>query len=89
MHEFVVALRNGLRFTVKAHRLVSVEGRPYIALIDDDAVPQGSADPLAGAIGLFSKDEVVLVFSKGHLLAQEKGDPIDPQYIVGNSDIPF
>jgi hypothetical protein len=89
MHEFVVTLRNGLRFTVKAHRVVAVEGRPYVALIDDDAIPQGCTDPLAGAIGLFSKDEVALVYSRSHLLAQEKGDPIDPQYIVGNSDIPF
>ena len=43
-----------------------------------------------GAIGLFAKDEVALVFAKGHLLSEEKGEPIDPQYVVGgHSDIPF
>jgi len=46
MHEFVVTLRNGLRFTIKAHRVVVADG--YVALIDDGAVPAGSADSFAG-----------------------------------------
>ena len=87
MHEFVVGLRNGLRFTVKAHRMVVADG--YVALVDDASVPTGSSDPLAGAIGLFDEKEVALVFSKGHLLAEEKGEPIDPHYVAGHSDIPF
>ena len=88
MHEFVVTLRNGLRFTVKAHRVVVADG--YLALVDDGAVAAGSSDPLAGAIGLFAQNEVALVFAKGHLLSEEKGEPIDPQYVVGgHSDIPF
>lgn len=88
MNEFVVALRNGLRFTMKAHRVVVADG--YLALVDDGAATAGSADPLDGAIGLFAKNEVALVFAKEHLLAEEKGDPIDPQYVVGgHSDIPF
>jgi hypothetical protein len=88
MQEFVVVLRNGLRFTVKAHRVIATEGT-YIALVDDSAIAAGSADPLAGAVGLFTRDEVALVFSKGHLLGEEKGEPINPQYVVGGQDIPF
>ena len=88
MHEFVVALRNGLRFTVKAHRLVVADG--YLALIDDGTATAGSSDPFSGAIGLFEKGEVALVFAKGHLLSEHKGEPIDPQYVVGgHSDVPF
>jgi len=87
MHEFVVTLRNGLRFTVKAHRVIVADG--YLALIDDGSSTAGSLDPFAGAVGLFAKNEVALVFAKGHLLSEEKGEPINPQYVVGNSDIPF
>ncbi|HEY3788697.1 MAG TPA: hypothetical protein VGL71_07575 [Urbifossiella sp.] len=87
MHEFVVALRNGLRFTVKAHRVLVAEG--YLALIDDGAAGSPIGDPFAGAVGLFAKGEVALVFSKGHLLSEEKGDPIDANYVSAQSDIPF
>jgi hypothetical protein len=86
MHEFVVTLRNGLRFTMRASRVIVADG--YLALIDDGAT-NGSADPFAGAVGLFDEKEVALVFAKGHLLSEEKGDPINPQYVVGQSDIPF
>jgi len=85
MQEYVVTLRNGLRFTVRANRVFVADG--YVALIDDAAV-QGSTVAFDGAVGLFDEREVAVVFSKGHLISQEKGDPIDPQHVVG-SDIPF
>lgn len=87
MHQFVVAFRNGLRFTIKADRLLVADG--YLALIDDSAIPAVTADPFAGAIGLFTKNEVAVVFTQEHLVSEEKGEPIDPDYVIRQSDVPF
>ena len=88
MHEFVIILRHGQRFTITADRVVLQDAR-YIALVTDD--PAGTdPDPLRNAIALFERGEVAAIASRGHLLSEEKGEPIAPQFVIGgDSDIPF
>ena len=90
MHEFVVTLRNGTRFTVKADRVV-LDDPQYVALVHDRRPTIGDPNPLAGAVALFVRGEVAAVVSRDHLVGEEKVDPISPHYVGGdpNSDIPF
>lgn len=87
MHEFVVTLRKGQRYTVTADRVVLHDAN-FVALVADDGTTN-SADPLAGTVALFTRGEVAAVVVSGHLVSEEKVEAISPQYVVGDSDIPF
>jgi hypothetical protein len=87
MREFVVILRSGVRYTVKAQRIVSAH--PYIALVLSTApyVGEPSADD---AVALFDRDQVLAVLSREHLVSEEKGESVAAPHVVGVGDaIPF
>jgi hypothetical protein len=90
MPEFIVALRSGQRFTVKADRFRFEGG--YLALSVAPPPSVANNDPFAGVVGLFEKKQVLLVVTREHLVAEEKGEPIQSSQVVGVSDddpIPF
>ena len=88
MREFIVTLRSGRRYTVKAERLK--RDADYLAFVVAPPTSIGDLDPLEGAVALFDRREVAVVVARDHLVAEEKGEPIDPHYVAdGGSDVPF
>jgi hypothetical protein len=83
VREFVVTLRNGTRYTVKADR-VRLE-HPYLALLADRV----GFD--AEVVAMFDGQYVVAVLDRGQLASEEKGEPVRPDHFSGDrgDDIPF
>lgn len=82
MREFVVVLRSGVRYTVRAERIVWEP--PYLALVL-------SREPHGGdTVAMFTQHEVAAVFAREHLVSEERGEPITNSNNLGNDDsIPF
>jgi hypothetical protein len=87
MREFIVTLRSGLRYTIKAER-VARDGR-YIALVVSP--PALGSDPFDGVVALFEQSQVAVVVARDNLVAEDKGDPVDPHYVAddADTDVPF
>ena len=89
MHEFVVTLRCGLKFVVKADRVVLLD-RQFLALVL--TLPGADGEPATNGetVALFERAQVAAVVAKGHLVSEERCDPIaGPYEIDGRDDIPF
>ncbi|HSQ55599.1 MAG TPA: hypothetical protein VLM40_07620 [Gemmata sp.] len=89
MREFVVTLRCGKRYTVKADRLRREDG--HLMLVASQSSAIGDLDPFHGVIALFDERQVAVVIARDHLIAEEEGSPVDPHYVAsdGESNIPF
>ncbi len=90
MPEFMVAFRSGQRFTVKADRFRFESGYLMFTVTPPPSV--ANSDPFAGVVGLFEKKQVVLIVTREHLIAEEKGEPIQGPYVIECEDddpIPF
>lgn len=90
MPEYLVVLRSGQRFTVRADRFRFESG--YLTFTVNPPPSIANNDPFAGVVGLFEKKQVVLVVTREHLVAEEKGEPIPGPHMVGATDddpIPF
>ena len=90
MREFVVTLRSGHRYTVKAERFRCEAGHALFVATPEAAI--GDLDPFAGVVALFDLREVAVVVARDHLVSQEQGEPIGAEYTVDSqpdSDIPF
>ncbi len=89
MREFVVTLRCGLRFVVKADRVVRLDAQ-YLALVLDRTPTIGDAEGSADTVALFERSQVAVVVAREHLVSEEKCDPIPPYEDDARvSDIPF
>lgn len=89
MNEFVVTLRCGLKFVVKANRVVLLD-RQFLALVL--TLPGADGEPAATGetVALFERGQVAAVVGKSHLVSEERCDPIaGPYEIDGRDDIPF
>jgi len=90
MHEFVVTLRCGLKFVVKADRVVLLD-RQFLALVM--TLPGGDNEPdTAGeTVALFERAQVAAVVAKAHLVSEERCEPIAGPYGADprDADIPF
>jgi hypothetical protein len=90
MREFVVTLRCGKRYTIKAERFRFESG--YLALLITPSASVASNDPFAGVVGLFEQSQVVTLVDREHLVSEEKCDSTSGPYVVGSADdcpIPF
>ncbi len=88
MREFVVTLRCGKRYTVKADRVV-VHNSQYLALVIDRASTASNPDPEGDIISLFEREQVTVVVTREHLISEEKCDSIPGPYVVSNDDRPI
>jgi hypothetical protein len=90
MREFVVTLRCGLKFVVKADRVVRLDHQ-YLALILDRPPAIGDADGPGDIVAMFERNQAAVVVARNNLVSEEKCDPIGPGELdgAGNSDIPF
>ena len=87
MREFVVTLRCGLKFVVKAERVVLLD-RQFLALV----VPRdGESDANGEPVALFDRAQVAAVVARDHLVSEEKCDPIGGRFGIegGDDAIPF
>jgi len=90
MREFVVTLRCGKRYTVKAEQFRFESG--YLAFLVTPLGSVASNDPFAGVIGLIEQSQVITLVDREHLVSEEKCDSISGHYVVGSADdcpIPF
>lgn len=89
MREYIVTLRNGTRYRVRADG-VRVDP-PYLALVL--AAPQTVADPApkGDVVALFDQKQVCVVTAVENLVSEERCDPAPRPHYVGSddSDIPF
>jgi hypothetical protein len=84
---FIVTLRSGRRYTLKAEEIRFNNG----GCIEFWAFPPSSeADPYPGKqiVGLFALHEVVAVVAKENLVAEEQGE-LSPHVVNGDDQIPF
>jgi hypothetical protein len=87
MREFVVTLRCGLKFVVKAERVVLLD-RQFLALV----IPrEGEFDANGETVALFDRAQVAAVVARDHLVSEERCDPIASRFGVegGDDAIPF
>jgi hypothetical protein len=89
VREFVVTLRNGKRFTVRADRVKRESD--YIALVVASPPAIGDLDPFEGVVALFDRRQVAVVVVRDHLVSEEQVEALDPHYAADDpgSDIPF
>lgn len=86
MREFVVTLRCGVRFVVKAGRVVLLD-RQFLALVVDRP---DSSDPNGDTVALFDRNQVAAVVAREHLVSEERCDPIGERFAAAADDgIPF
>lgn len=84
MREFVVTLRCGLKFVVKADRVILLD-RQFLALVTNR--DDGEAEPSGETVGMFDRGQVTAVIARDHLISEEQTEPI-PARNAGD-DIPF
>jgi hypothetical protein len=80
---YIVTLRNGRRYTVRAEEVCSTaEG-----LLELLAAP---GDPATGkvVVAVFDRGDVLTVISREHLVSEEPGEPL-PQIVQRGDAIPF
>ena len=87
MREFVVTLRCGVRFVVKASRVVLVD-RQFLALVADRADANGD-DATADTVALFDRSQVAAVVAKENLVSEERCDPIGERFANAGADDPI
>lgn len=89
MREYIVTLRCGKRYTVKAERVRS--HADYLALVVAPEPAIGDLDPFDGVVALFEQRQVAVVVVRDHLISEEKCEPVDPHFVasVPDTDIPF
>ena len=89
MREFVVTLRCGLKFVVKADRVVLLD-RQFLALVMARPGGDGDGELPGETVALFERAQVAAVVAKAHLVSEERCDPI-PNRIgeMVDGDIPF
>lgn len=87
MHEFVVTLRCGLKFVVKAERVVLLD-RQFLALV---IAREGDFDANGDTVALFERSQVAAVVARDHLVSEERCDPIVGRFAADGVDdaIPF
>jgi hypothetical protein len=89
MREFVVTLRCGLKFVVRADRVV-LSDRQFLALVTTLAGADGEPEAAGETVALFERTQVAAVVAKDHLVSEERCDPIPGRYAADDgSDIPF
>lgn len=88
MREFVVTLRCGLKFVVKADRVTMLD-RQFLALVVNST--GGEEEQVSGeTVALFERGQVVAVVAKDHLVSEEQAEPIPYRGgLDGGDDIPF
>jgi hypothetical protein len=86
MREFVVTLRCGLKFVVKAERVVLLD-RQFLALVVNR---DGDTDGNGETVALFDRAQVAAVVARDHLVSEERCDPIAGRFgDVVDDAIPF
>ncbi|HJZ56911.1 MAG TPA: hypothetical protein VKE74_18220 [Gemmataceae bacterium] len=90
MREFAVTLRCGLKFVVKADRVVLMD-RQFLALSTSPSGTDGEGEVSAETVALFDRSQVMAVVAKDHLVSEEQTDPIPGRFSVEEPDdgIPF
>ena len=90
MLAFIVTLRCGRRYTVRAEELRYTDGGG-LELWGFPPATEAEPYPAKRIIALFNAHEVIAVVAKEHLVAEERGEPIAPPLVVGhgNDPIPF
>jgi hypothetical protein len=87
MREFAVTLRCGLKFVVKADRVVLLD-RQFLAL--STSLSDGAGEPSGETVALFDRSQVTAVVAKDQLVSEEQTDPIPGRYVSDPDDgIPF
>jgi len=86
MREFVVTLRCGLKFVVKADRVVLLD-RQFLALVV--ALPNDGDEANGETVALFERAQVAAVVAKDHLVSEERCDLITSRVGEMTDDIPF
>ena len=81
MREFVVTLRCGVKFVVKAEQVILLD-RQFLALI----VRRDGEDN--DTVALFDRGQVAAVVARDHLVSEERGEPLDGRF-VGEVDDPI
>jgi hypothetical protein len=86
MREFVVTLRCGVKFVVKAERVVLLD-RQFLALV----VSRPDADAAEGeTVALFDRGQVAAVVARDHLVSEERCEPLAGRFADEDVDpIPF
>jgi hypothetical protein len=92
VREFVVTLRDGRRYTVRAARVAFLD-QNTVGLMADPA-PETAPDPAAGAVAVFDRRLVASVIAADHLVSEAKAEAVDPPWVIArdadpDSDIPF
>jgi len=89
MREFIVTLRCGIRYTIKADRVRHEQG--YLALVLTRVCAVSDPEDHE-VIALFEQGQVAVVVARDQLVSEEKGEPIKGPFYVGasrDSDVPF
>ncbi len=89
MREFAVTLRCGLKFVVKADRVVMLD-RQFLALTQNPVIGESEGETIA----LFDRGQVMAVVARDHLVSEEQTDLLANQYYADtldatNDGIPF
>ncbi len=90
MREFVVTLRCGLKFVVKADRVVLLD-RQFLALVTNLTAGDGESEPAGETVALFDRGQVTAAVAKDHLVSEEQTDLIPGRFggTGPDDDIPF
>ena len=92
MREFVVTLRDGRRYTVRADRLAILD-HETLGLVADPSPAVGAGGPVDNAVAVFDRRLVASVIAVENLVSEGKAEPVDPPWLVSrgdpDSDIPF
>jgi len=87
MREFIVTLKGGTRYTVKADWVR--QDAHYLALCVARPPAIGDPQPSEDVVALFDRGQVAVVVARDHLVSEEKGDPVDPHFVADDDPIPF
>ncbi|HEX4610021.1 MAG TPA: hypothetical protein VH092_17645 [Urbifossiella sp.] len=93
MREFVVTLRNGRRYTIRADRAAFLDGQTLGLVVQPNPAP-GGPEAIDQAVAVFDRRLVASVIAADHLVSEGKAETIDPPWLVQrdgdpDSDIPF
>jgi hypothetical protein len=85
MSEFVVTLRCGVKFVVKAERIVLLD-RQFLALVVNRP---DADDPNGETVALFDRGQVAAVVARDRLVSEERCEPLVSRYSDANGDDPI